>query len=100
MRRAGGYAQIIGPGLDGPMPSDGIAALQRQGECDTYTCYHCQVLTHVGPRTDVCMCKICMRFICERCDGLLSAGGGCTPWEKQMERQARRSALYHAIREI
>ena len=98
LRNPGGHAQIFGPGLEGPMPDDGIAALQRQGECDTYTCNHCQHLVHVGPHTDVCMCKQCMRYICLRCDAKLNAGGGCTPWEEQLERSARKEELYQAIR--
>ena len=80
MRRPQGYACITSP--------DGVR------ETDTFTCRHCQYITHVkaGAKAEDLggLCKICMGLICSRC-----VGGGCNPWEKQMEQQ---EASYHARR--
>lgn len=83
MRKPGGYAAIIGETLT---------------EFDTFTCFHCQRITHVKPRCDPAdlggLCKVCMKLICERC-----VGHGCTPFEKkidEMEERAYRLRQYAA----
>jgi hypothetical protein len=92
MRNPQGYANVVGAGLveDG---TDGVSSLNKWGEADTFTCYHCQRIVHVpvkGKAEDIGgQCKLCMGLICPRC-----VGKGCTPWEKQMEiQEAREDAL-------
>ena len=64
MRNAQGNATISSP--------DGVA------EADTFTCFHCQKVTHVKAKMDPSdlggLCKVCMRLICSRC-----VGGTCVP---------------------
>lgn len=78
MRRPGGYARIDDP--DGP----------RQ-EFDTFTCAHCNRVTHVAARArpeDIGgLCKVCMGLICPRC-----VGKPCVPFLQrldEMEAKAR-----------
>lgn len=84
-----GYAQVIGPPgrliPKGPRARDaGLDALAQHGECDTFTCGHCQRVVHVPPRCDPAdmggLCKVCMAPICPRC-----LDKGCTPFEKALE---------------
>lgn len=80
MRKPQGYACISSP--------DGIR------EADTFTCAHCQRITHVksGAKAEDLggLCKSCMGLICSHC-----VGKGCTPFEKVLERE---EARYHALR--
>jgi hypothetical protein len=78
MRRPGGYAQIVEP--DRPTR-----------ECDTFTCAHCNRVTHVKPGVraeDIGgLCKQCMGLVCPSC-----VGQPCVPFLKrleQMEAKAR-----------
>ena len=77
MRNAQGYASITSP--------DGVA------EADTFTCNHCQYITHVKAKCDPAelgaLCKQCMKLICKHC-----VGSGCLPWEKAMEKMEARAA--------
>lgn len=81
MRRPGGYACIIDP-------DDGVR------ECDTFTCAHCQRITHVRAKArpeDVGgLCKCCMGLICPRC-----LSKPCVPFLKKLEQA---EASYHARR--
>lgn len=89
MIRAGGYAQITGPGLSG-LRDEGLASLHTQGECDTFTCGHCQRVVFVPVRCDPAsaggFCRTCERLICSECAGL----GHCFPLEEAIERQLER----------
>ena len=80
MRNAQGYACISGP--------DGVA------EADTFSCFHCQRVTHVKAGCDPAdlggLCKVCMRLICKHC-----LGKRCLPFIKAIERE---EARYHARR--
>lgn len=82
MRNAQGYARITSP--------EGVS------ECDTFTCFHCQRLTHVKPKCDPAelggLCKVCMKLICSNC-----VGKSCTPFLKTIERM---EARYHARRQL
>lgn len=78
MLRPGGYAQIVDP--EGPLR-----------EYDTFTCAHCNRVTHVKARArpeDVGgLCKQCMGLVCAAC-----VGEACVPFLKrldQMEARAR-----------
>lgn len=81
MQRPGGYAVITQH--DGP-----------QVEIDTFTCGHCNHVTHVKSRArpeDLGgLCKICMKPICTGC-----VGGVCDPFEEKLRRA---EARYHALR--
>ena len=76
MRLAGGYAFSFDP--------DGV----RQ-ECDTFTCYHCNSVVHVKPKSNPdefgSMCRVCMKMVCQHCAKL-----GCTPFEKRLEQMEKR----------
>ncbi len=91
MRRPQGYARLFGPGLDG-VTDQGIAALQRDKECDTFTCAHCNRVVHVPALTDPAniggLCKQCMGFICPAC----VEKAACTPFESKLEAQLTRAA--------
>jgi hypothetical protein len=80
MRNAQGYATITSP--------NGVA------ECDTFTCNHCNSVTHVKPKMDPAalggLCKMCMRLVCSKC-----VGNACLPFEKKLEIE---EARYHARR--
>jgi len=71
MLRSGGYAQIVDP--DAPTR-----------ECDTFTCAHCNRITHVRARTrpeDIGgLCKVCMGLICAAC-----VGEACVPFLKRLD---------------
>jgi hypothetical protein len=81
MRRPGGYAVLTTP--------DG-----GKKEADTFTCKHCNRLTHVKPFQDPAdlggLCKCCMGLICSNC-----VGKPCDVIEKKLERA---EASYHARR--
>ena len=81
MRKPQGYACLIEPG-------------QANREADTFTCAHCQWLTHVRaitrPEDIGGLCKVCMGLICFRC-----VGKGCDPFEKKLERM---EARHHTLR--
>ena len=91
MRRAQGYARMEGPALRG-LADPGLASLHRQGECDTFTCGHCQMIVHVPVGRDgACvggLCRICNRLVCPHCADRQQ----CTPFEEAIERQLWRAA--------
>ena len=76
MRRPGGYARIDEPGC-APV------------ELDTFTCAHCNRVTHVKPRQrpeDIGgLCKQCMGLICPAC-----VGQACVPFLKRLEQMEAR----------
>jgi hypothetical protein len=80
MRNAQGYASITSP--------EGVR------EADTFTCYHCNRITHVRAYADPAelggLCKACMRLICSKC-----VGKNCIPFEKKLDLM---EAKYHARR--
>lgn len=80
MRKAQGYAVITDP--------SGIK------EADTFSCGHCNAVTHVKPKADPAdvggLCKCCMKLICPNC-----VGKSCTPLMKRIEQE---EARYHARR--
>lgn len=65
-------------------------------EVDTFTCGHCQYVTQVPVRADPASlgghCRSCDKLICTRCANVMSAGGNCVPWEKQMIAMENREA--------
>ena len=77
MRRAGGYAQVVDP--DGPTR-----------ECDTFTCAHCNRITHVKVRQrpeDIGgLCKVCIGLICPAC-----VGEACVPFLKRLDAMEARA---------
>jgi hypothetical protein len=79
MRNPGGYARIVEP--DRPTR-----------ELDTFTCAHCNRVTHVAPRArpeDIGgLCKQCMGLICPAC-----VGGACVPFLKRLEQMEARARL-------
>ena len=92
MRNPTGYASVVGAGVGHADP--GLSSLDQWGECDTYTCKHCNKIVHVPVRADPAdiggLCKQCYGLICPQC----LSKGNCTPWEAQMERmEAREAAL-------
>jgi hypothetical protein len=80
MRNAQGYACITDP--------DGVR------EADTFTCFHCNCITHVRAKADPAelggLCKCCMKLVCPKC-----VGKPCVPFLKKIERE---EARYHARR--
>ena len=82
MRKPQGYAVITSP--------DGVR------EADTFTCAHCQHVTHVKagakPEDLGGLCKSCMGLICSRC-----VGKSCDPFLKKIERE---EARYHSLRSM
>lgn len=80
MRKAQGYACITSP--------------DETREADTFTCAHCQHVTHVKagakPEDLGGLCKQCMGLICSKCVGHV-----CRPFEKWLELE---EASYHARR--
>ena len=83
MRNPGGYAVLSSP--------DGMK------ETDTFTCGHCQHLSHVKPLVDAAdiggLCKICNRLICGPC----TDKGICAPWEEQFKRMETRERFLKAV---
>lgn len=81
MRRAGGYA--VWTDENG-----------RRVEADTFSCRHCQRITHVKPKQDPTelggLCKVCMGLVCSEC-----AGKGCDEVQRKLDRA---EASYHARR--
>jgi hypothetical protein len=59
-------------------------------ERDTFTCSHCNKITHVVPFCDPAdlggYCSVCDKLVCKDCAYLQSLGKPCTPF---MERLAR-----------
>ncbi len=55
-----------------------------RGECDTFTCNHCQRQVFVPPGKSAYDlgggCRICESLICPKCVDL----GTCRPWEEHM----------------
>jgi hypothetical protein len=60
-------------------------------EMTTFTCVHCNRVTHVWPKMRMdelgSMCRSCMRMVCAQC-----ADGPCVPFEQQLERMEARDA--------
>jgi len=89
MRQAQGYSIVTGPG-------------PGAGECDTFTCAHCNSVRFVQPMTpadqmpDIChLCgdKTRPSFICERC-----RGKGCDPFEEKLKRWETRDRFRREMR--
>ena len=63
-------------------------------ECSTFTCFHCQRITHVKAKADPAniggLCKHCMKLICPNC-----VGKPCVPFLEQLDAM---EARYHALR--
>lgn len=82
MRRPQGYATITDPDL----------ALV---ELDTFTCAHCNKITHVKPHERAedlgGLCKLCMGLICSSC----VATGICDPFENKLRREEEH---YHTLK--
>ena len=83
MLKPGGYAQIVEP--DRPTR-----------ELDTFTCAHCNRITHVKAREraeDIGgLCKQCMGLICPAC-----VGQTCVPFLKTLEQMEARERLRTAL---
>lgn len=81
MRKPQGYAVLSDPGSD-----------RAIGECDTFTCGHCQRIVHVparaSPESLGGLCKRCMQLICPKCTGT----GICDPFEEKLKRVEAQSA--------
>ena len=79
MLRPGGYARIDDPG-------------RAPSECDTFTCAHCNRVTHVNARArpeDIGgLCKQCMGLICPAC-----VGQACIPFLKRLEQMEASARL-------
>jgi hypothetical protein len=94
-----GYALVVEPGVP-------------TREWDTVTCSHCQrvVFTKPGSASTVYLlpkagqpgqfreepgafCRVCMKPVCLACD----RHGGCTPWERRMERMEARDRFLRAV---
>lgn len=58
-------------------------------EADTFTCHHCNAITHVKAKADPAelggLCKHCMKLICKNC-----VGKGCTPFLEKLDRFEKR----------
>lgn len=94
MRKPGGYVTIVSPEPTA-LHLDGVRQEIPAGtfESDTFSCAHCNRITHVAPRMDAAdmggLCKVCMGLVCKYC-----IGKGCDPLEKKLERaEARDRAL-------
>jgi hypothetical protein len=83
MRNPGGYVQIVEP--------DGVVQ-----EFDTFTCAHCNRVTHVEARQrpeDIGgLCKVCMGLICPRC-----VGQACVPFLKRLDHMEARARFRAAL---
>jgi hypothetical protein len=90
MQRPQGQATIVGD--EAPV------------ERDTFTCFHCQRIVIVqlpgnptvgaGASVDLGgFCRLCMKHICGPC----ADQGSCTPFEKRLEREERKAALYRMV---
>ena len=84
MLRPGGYACISEPE-------------RPPQEFDTFTCAHCNRITHVAARADPAdiggLCKQCMGLICPAC-----VGEPCVPFLKRLEEMEARVRLVAALR--
>lgn len=97
MRNPGGYAFIVSPDASFMRLDDRRAKREivNSGttELDSFTCFHCNSVKHVRakerPEDLGGLCKQCMKLICSSC-----VDGGCTPFEKKLEKiEARSRAL-------
>jgi hypothetical protein len=83
MLKPGGYAQIVEP--DRPTR-----------ELDTFTCGHCNRITHVKARErpeDIGgLCKQCMGLICPAC-----VGRACVPFLRRLDEIEARARLIAAL---
>jgi hypothetical protein len=83
MRNPGGYARIDQPDC-------------APDEFDTFTCAHCNRITHVKPRArpeDIGgLCKQCMGLICPAC-----VGQPCVPFLKRLEQMEARDRLRRSV---
>jgi hypothetical protein len=82
LRRIGGYAHSWDR-------ETGKVRLER----DTFTCNHCNKITHVVP---FChpedlggFCRLCDKLICKDCSYLMSLGKPCTPMYERLLRLER-----------
>lgn len=76
MRKAQGYAVINDP-------DEGLT------EMDTFTCAHCNCVTHVLPGQKPedlgGLCMHCMGLVCNNC-----VGGACTPFLEKLAQEEQR----------
>lgn len=96
MRNPGGYGIVTSPDPS-HLHFDGTRReYMRAGvfETDSFTCFHCNRVTHVKPKIDAAdmggLCKMCMELVCTKC-----VGGPCDPFEEKLLRE---EARYHALR--
>lgn len=98
MRRAQGYATVVGDLRNGEPTLIDHGVRHREAEIDTFTCAHCNRVVHVPPHQDAAdlggLCKQCMGLICPRCVDKRT----CTPWEKNMAEAEARQRLRDAMR--
>ncbi len=96
MRNPHGYATFVGDLArnDPTIVERGVR--HTEAEIDTFTCGHCNRVSHVLPRCDPAdiggLCKQCMELICPRC----VAKATCTPWERKMEEAEAKQQLWDA----
>lgn len=96
MRKPQGYA-VLTVAQEAVVKLGGLQAEEVPAgviETDTFSCNHCNRVTHVKARMDPAelggLCKICYGLICKFC-----VGRGCDPLEAKLERA---EARYHALR--
>lgn len=82
-RRTGFFVRGEGPDL-------------RPVEYETFSCGHCQHVTHVAHGSTLfdlgSFDRRCMRPLCKKCTAEMAQGAECKPFEKRHEEQAK---LFH-----
>ena len=98
MRNPGGYGIITSP-VPSALHFDGRRREHMRAgifETDTFTCFHCNTVTHVKPRMDAAdmggLCKVCMKLICVHC-----VGKGCDPMEEKLKRAEDRDRFRRSL---
>ena len=97
IRNEGGYARIFyNDGNREDKARLNGTQVKIQGslyESSTFSCFHCNTVVHVPPKSDVNfvgVCRQCMKPICQECSRKV-----CLPWEKKMQQA---EARYQALR--
>ena len=84
---ATGFAQVLGDSKDRlvGLKDPGLAAMQRWGEADSFSCAHCGKHTFCPPNVDGAslggLCNRCGALICDRAE----CHRDCVPKEKRIE---------------